>query len=106
MKHKNHVQGRAWLNPVSHADTGAIAWRVTSGYTTAAELEIRDCNRTVTLDFHCRTDQELEQRIRKLDKIIHACNEIKRGLAEGVPCAQANMAEIREQVRKERKKRQ
>lgn len=64
---------RAWLNP-DKTHTASIAWNAEDGY---GYLEIRDCNRTVTLEFPYR-NQSKRKSLAKLDRMIELMNELRK----------------------------
>jgi len=80
---KTFTRNRQWLNPVEHEDTGAISWHVEGGvYEAEAEITIRDCDRQIKLDFGARDKKELNQRIKKLNMLIDALEDVKQNLGE------------------------
>lgn len=96
---KIFAEGREWLNPLGHDDTGAIAWVVEAvkynvdsvdyvdgkprpGHVTSS-VTIRDCARQIELDFGVGYPEEpFEQRIEKLDELIRVFTEVRAGLVD------------------------
>ena len=73
MSRLNSVK-RDWLNPKSHADTGAVSTSVEiekmhdGKQDLDCYLQIRDCGRQIELDFCCRESiRQINQRRKKLE---------------------------------------
>ena len=72
------------MNPVSHADTGAIMVEVSCNeYYTTTSLQIRDCSRKIELDFSARNKSELKERLKKVDTMIDTLTEMRSKMEEG-----------------------
>lgn len=80
-KQKTFTRGREWLNPLGHDDTGAISWEVTAQLDEVlATVQVRDCSKQIELNFGVfdygfsrkPVVKQLEQRKKKLQKIIRA----------------------------------
>lgn len=81
-KNKKRVQlyKRKWLNPKTHSDLGAIKYKVHHDGGTgwvAAEVDIWDCGRKITLDFDCHNKRDAKNRTKKLDILIESLQEMK-----------------------------
>ncbi len=86
MSEKILVNKRLWLNDSTSCDSGAIHYRVSYDSDNEykyvdATLSIWDCSKKIvlTFDFEDNAQQVLE-RARKIDKFIHALEEIKSNL--------------------------
>lgn len=84
------VLGRARKFLSSRFDEGSIVqWEVEQwGEETGrrrgawAFLKIRDCDRSVRLDFDIDSEKERKQRLKKLDSLIHELFELRQRLLE------------------------
>lgn len=80
-KYKKHQ--RKWLNPVGHWDTGAMSWHVSCDYSDVeSELTLWDCSRKITLSFAYTTQAEKRGRIKKIDTLIQALEDMKSAMDE------------------------
>lgn len=67
---------REWLNPITDGDTGAILLKLLMREGTLdGDLQVRDCNKSVTLSLHAHTKSVAKKRIAKLMKIRDACDK-------------------------------
>ena len=77
---KNFTRGRKWLNPPTHADTGAVQWYVDYWYGVDSEVTIWDCSRKIRLSFGGETKKDIQQRVKKLDILINALEDVKKNI--------------------------
>lgn len=68
-------------------ERGNLSWYVTledSDYSFSsyldAELQIADCHRTITLDFACGREKDIDKRLKKVDTIISELYEFRDAL--------------------------
>lgn len=88
MKELINVSKRDWLNPEDSSDTGAIHHRCgveeydePCSYIDAA-LQVRDCSRSVDLEFSCYDEKSYNERLIKIDKIIEHCKGLRSALVK------------------------
>jgi len=75
---KVYLSGRKWLNPENHNDSGAIQYKVDSGYGYIdCNFEIWDCSRKVALHFGFENEKQAKQRAYKVDILIKALQEMR-----------------------------
>lgn len=43
-----------------------------------ADFTIRDCNRSITLDFYCWNIDEIDEKLAKIDRLIKALQDFKQ----------------------------
>lgn len=81
---KYYLDKREWLNPKRHEDSGAIQYYVShDGYGWVdGSLTIWDCGRKVTLNLSFSSQTAAKQRAIKVNKLIHALEEMKKALGE------------------------
>lgn len=69
---------RAWLNPskgLASADYGYTKW---NSEAVDALFTIRDCTRTISLDFNYVNSKEHKEKIAKLDKLVELLEAFKK----------------------------
>lgn len=77
----NKLAWRAWLNPASSMDTGSV--RVLGErdkHYFDITLEIRDCSRSVSLNFDIDVPADFDRRQKKIDKLREALDHIEEFL--------------------------
>lgn len=67
---------RAWLN-TDKSSTACIAWSVDGSY---ANLEVRDCSRSVNLEFHFSNGRR-KKCLAKLDRMLAIMNELRKEIS-------------------------
>jgi len=102
-RYKFETVGRDWLNPVDHGDTGSIKFYVyaDNGYAVNSTLEISDCTKKVFLEFGYMDEEEYQQRLEKIDKIMIHLSELKDGLMTSWP----NFCEMKKKEEEKRSER-
>jgi len=77
---KKFIQKRAWLNPPSSCDTGAISTDLfANSYSVSCGVQIRDCSRQIDLNFDVYSggsESTITQRKKKLKLIIDMLQEL------------------------------
>ena len=90
--HPDSFVERHWLNPSDHHDTGHV--KVAGSITTYSyggdvenrpsastsfygSFELADCSRKVSLDFHCGSKREVNQRLKKVRKLISSLQRLE-----------------------------
>lgn len=69
---------RIWLNPkkgLVNADYGFTKW---NSYNAEALITIRDCTRSIALEFNFTSKEELKDKVYKLDKLIELLQTFKK----------------------------
>jgi hypothetical protein len=76
-------KSRKWLNPIGHADTGAVSSKVKvwDDYVDAS-FSLWDCGRKVILSFDFENEKEAKQRSQKIDILIKELVDLKRAMGE------------------------
>ncbi len=80
MNEKKFIQKRAWLNPLSSNDTGAISTDLfANSYSVSCNVQIRDCSRQIDLNFDVYSgvnEGTITQRKKKLKLMIDMLQEL------------------------------
>jgi len=85
-KEKIFLNKREWLNPKGHADTGAIASKVSADkYGVYGHISIWDCGRKIELSIYYDNEKEAKQRARKLQMLIDHMKEVQVALGQAYP---------------------
>jgi hypothetical protein len=71
------ISSRAWLNTDTKL-TACVAWEhSTQDKQSDVFLTIKDCYRTVSLDFHHKNERTKKKSLVKINKLINILNELK-----------------------------
>lgn len=73
---------RKWLNSTKQGGTAFIAYSIESypdlNYLSmSAQINISDCFRSVSLDFHCNDEEQYKERLNKLNILISELTAFK-----------------------------
>lgn len=87
---KNEKRGRVWLNPIDSYDTGSLNWSISyhkgdEYFDIFAKIAIRDCSRSVELNFDCgigENDVSIAERINKFNILINHITKIRDLMVE------------------------
>ncbi len=88
MKDKTIYSKRAWLNPISEGDTGAIQAHVTMSAFRNSKMwidsyvSIWDCGKKITLDFSSDAKRQTKARLKKINIMLEVLEGVKEGLTE------------------------
>ncbi len=86
MSEKIYLSKRKWLNPKGSCDSGAIHYSVQSEYNYVdSSLYIWDCSRKVGLAFGFSNERSAKIRLRKVNMIIEALEEMKEAMGKAYP---------------------
>lgn len=84
-------RGRKFLSSIFH-EGGSVCWEVTQDTWQSDSkkrkdiggfLTIRDCSRSITLEFNVMTEKERKQRLKKLDTLVSELVKMRECLVKG-----------------------